>query len=180
MINYKLFTTEIPFFKDDINYDSFPKTFHGSVPESYLSNELLKIIQSTGLTIRLVETFFRNPNRNPRSPIHVDAGGRFTDIAKLNYIFRGNGSKMLWYQPLNDNKIISKTPINTSYISYELDQVKLIESVELHGPAIIQAGVPHSIINETEDRLCVSVVLFNSSRPATMNEVLTLFEPYLI
>jgi hypothetical protein len=166
---------DIPFFKEGVAFTSTDT--HYSVKNS-LSDELCNIIKSGGLTIHLVEAFYRTCGNF--SPIHTDSMGQ-PDIGKLNFVFDSANSKMVWYTPKNGMFPIAKiTKIGTKYNTYNTNQVDILESVHLTGPVIIQAGVPHNIVDVTGPRTAVSVILFKDGRIAKMGEIVEVFNKYVI
>jgi hypothetical protein len=97
----------------------------------------------------------------PWEQIHIDEYRG--DFAKLNWVFAGKGSKMCWYEELIPGQ--TKThynEMNAPYIGFRQYDVKLVESAELQGPCIIQAGAPHNIIMGNEHRHALSMVLVDS------------------
>jgi hypothetical protein len=90
---------------------------------------------------------------------------------------------MCWYESLDKKyKPINVTPTKTLSIHYTSDDVKEIERTKIQNPIIVQVGIPHNIIDVTEDRLCISLVPKHKSILArvTMAESLVIFKDYLI
>ena len=87
---------------------------------------------------------------------------------------------MMWYKP-KDNivKSTTKTAINTRYISYASYEVEMIDKQSVKFPSIIQAGIPHNIINYSEPRWCLSIMLVkNTGERLTMKESINIFNEY--
>lgn len=175
MSNYKNIKLDIPFFKEGVTFNT--KSSHYTLEKS-LSQELYNIIESGGLTIHLVEVFYRKPG-SP-SPIHTDGRGQ-TDIGKLNFVFDTSNSKMVWYAVKEGtNPKMKNTNIGTKYNSYDINDVDVIESIHLTGPVIIQAGIPHNIIDITTPRTCVSVVMMKNGQLATIEQITDVFSKYVV
>jgi hypothetical protein len=151
---------------------------HSFLQESYLNPNLVDIFESLNLIITQIETFYLPPFIE--SGIHVDdLGGDFT---KINWIFKGGGSKMNWYEPIAPDSGITKTmQMGTLYRYYEPDQVKKIYDHSIQGSAIIQAGIPHNITTGHEERFCVSVSYRTRKyHLMTMHETTEVFQNYLV
>ena len=141
-------------FKEDITVHSFPLTRRILIPNHYLNPDILKIINDAGLRIGQTELFYSYPNMV--SGIHRDVPGN--DISKINWIYYGNNSKMIWYDT-DDNKHIDG-PSNNKCKFYTLEESTLLLETNIHSPSLIQAAIAHNIKNFDEPRWVVSVMLF--------------------
>jgi len=164
--------------KEGIDIKSYNTANHIRFPLSNINNDLISLIDKLNLKILLTELFYTKPYVITK--IHIDVTGG--DYTKLNYIFGGKDSEMLWYKPKdNTTKSINKTPIDTSYISYALHEVEMIDKQFVKFPSIIQAGVPHNIINYSEPRWCLSIVLVKQNgERLTMKESKEIFNDYIV
>lgn len=103
---------------------------------------------------------------------HTDCQGG--DYVKLNYIYGGKDSKMIWYK--TKEHILDKENITGNaglYIPYRFDEVEKIYEQTLSEFNIVQVGIPHNILNLIEPRWCLTIVLkhcMNHSR-VTMQEI---------
>ena len=163
--------------KEGIDIKSYGINSHTRFPISDINPDLIELFESLDLKILLVEVFYTKPHRF--TSIHTDARGG--DYTKLNYIYGGNNSKMVWYKPKNDiEKSVSTTSIGTPYLEYKMSEVTKIEDKVVNFPSIIQAGIPHNIINQKEPRYCLSIVLIrNNDNRLTMKESIELFSNYI-
>ena len=111
--------------------------------------------------------------------IHIDNKGG--DYIKLNWIYQGSNSVVNWYEPI-DNIIKSANVINREYefIKYDESEVKLLHSQQINMSSIIQVGIPHNIINYSEPRECLSMVLCLNGKRITMSESIELFKNYIV
>lgn len=180
MKNFCFLNLNIPLFKDGKSIDDIPKNHIFTLNhEEFLSLELLSLFDSLNLKITFVETFFKSVGHHGQ--IHVDSLGG--DYIKLNWIYGSGDSKMCWYE-IHDkkNKSVNITSTKTKSIHYALNEVKEIERTKVHNPTIVQVGIPHNIIDVTEDRLCVSLVPKHKStfKRVTMAESLIIFKDYII
>jgi diaminopimelate epimerase len=90
---------------------------------------------------------------------------------------------MCWYEIIDKtDKSINITSTKTSSIQYTSNEVKEIERTKVYNPTIVQVGIPHNIIDVTEDRLCISLVPIHkfTSKRVTMTESIEIFKDYLI
>jgi hypothetical protein len=67
-------------------------------------------------------------------------------------------------------------------MAYDLHEVEIIGRQTVGFPSIVQAGIPHNIINYEEPRYCLSVVFVkNTGRELlTMTEAIDLFDKYSV
>jgi hypothetical protein len=156
MQNFFFLNLNISLFKVGISFkDLSKKSITILDQKQYINEEIFKFFDSLNLKLPLVETFFKKPGDTHN--IHIDAMGG--DYTKLNWVFGGGNSKMCWYEPFDKTfKPIFKTATGTSYVAYTRDQVKEIEKTVIRNPTLVQVGIPHHIIDVTEDRVCVSIV----------------------
>lgn len=161
------------------NKNVFIKKRHTRISVDDLNPMIIKFFEDFNLKIYLAEIFYSHPFYN--SPIHVDTiPGDFT---KLNWIFGGADSKMMWYrQTASTEKNILETSIGTHFISFSTKEVELVESNDIKFPSLVQAGVPHNIKNGPEDRWVLSIVFkkeIDGKRP-TMKESIDIFKNLII
>ena len=111
--------------------------------------------------------------------IHIDNEGG--DYIKLNWIFNGFGSTVNWYKPISDIKK-NKCIAGNEYvcIKYDSSEVELLYSHQVILPSLIQVGIPHNIINYSEPRECLSMVLCLNGKRITMSESIELFKNYIV
>jgi hypothetical protein len=163
--------------KEGIDVKSYGTEIHTRFSISDINPDLIILLERLDLKILLVELFYTKPHTF--TGIHIDVTGG--DYTKLNYIFGGKDSLMMWYK-VKDNvvKSTSKTSINTSYISYNPLEVSLIDKRSVRFPSIVQVGIPHNIINYSEPRYCLSIVLVrNTGERLTIKDSIELFSNYI-
>jgi hypothetical protein len=162
---------------------AFEYCLHSYVDPNFLNSDLVDLIQNLDLTILWSECFFTNPNQF--TVIHVDGGidGHMSendDIAKLNFIFDGKDSTMLWYAPKVVNHSITTNSINSKYIRYSPDQVDLVHEAVVGFPSLVQAGIPHNIKNGPEGRFCLSLSFCHDSNvPISMSRAREIFKDFI-
>lgn len=164
---------------DIFNTDSI----HKSIDLSLINPDIASLIDSKGLYVPWIELFYRKPGNV--SKIHTDNEGG--DYAKINWIYGGKDSSMLWYAPKDDNfmesKEIKKTVANTEYYEFCPTEVKFKYCVEnMSGPYLVQVGVPHQISNPLEERFCLCFVLSNKHDRSrtTLQQAQNLFSEFIV
>jgi hypothetical protein len=177
MFCHKLNLISSPFV-ETFNPLNLPKTRHVKINHERILSEYIKNLFSfLNLEIRLVEVFYSTPFLNSR--IHTDSLGG--DYTKINWIFGGENSVMHWYNPKIEKTSNGKTPINTDYISYEVNEVDHLYSERIVSPTLVQVGIPHNIENDYNHRWCVSLVYVDkhTNRRPTMEESIKIFKDHL-
>ncbi len=121
-----------------------------------------------------IESFHSHANKI--GVINTDCAGG--DYVKINWVFGGVGSEMLWYEPKKHfNKHMLGSTIETPFIPYKPFEVNVLHKETIHSPSVVQVGIPHSVINFLDPRLCVSVVIVDSNRNRiSMQQAQTIFK----
>lgn len=155
---------------------------HSRIDITWINQNFIDLLKSRGLKITLAEAFFRaaySPDQNqPYSQIHKDTLG-ISDSSKINWVYGGTNSKMNWYVPLNGiDPNISGSALGMKYEYYHLKDLKFLHSQEVGKPSLVQVGLPHSISNVIEDRLCLSVRFadLNTDEFITFNKAKDIFQ----
>ena len=153
---------------------------HTKIDDKFISPKFIEFLDKLNLAVGWAVLFYREPNS--RWPIHTDCSDN--DRAKINWVYNGEDSKMNWYTLTNSakNKPPGKTTIGTLYYHYIPDEVILAHSETITGTCLVQAGVPHDVITQTQPRHCVSISPCHkeSRKFLTMNEALVFFKDYLL
>ena len=164
----------------NVTIDHFSKDRIANVnwQESF-SQELLDFFEQHNLKIIHAESFF-NKAGTLKTTIHIDSDSG--DYTKINFIYGNGSSEMCWYR-IKEGVIVMPvlTAINTRAIQLTDRQVTLIESRSLTQPALVQVGIPHNIVNLSEDRLCLSIVFVDklTNRRPTIAESCKIFKSIL-
>jgi hypothetical protein len=91
--------------------------------------------------------------------IHCD-GHELDDKCKLNYIVNGEDSTVIWYEAIDENKIISAySKSNTRYLKLEKSNSREISRATLTNLNLVNVGNFHTVINGGNHRWCVSIVI---------------------
>jgi hypothetical protein len=127
-------------------------------PSRHLNPKVIEIINNVGLRIGQTELFYNPPEKI--TGIHRDTPG--LDISKINWVYQGSGSVMAWYDT-DPNKII-EGPLGNTYKAYTIEESTLLHTSEIHSPSLVQAAIAHNIINSSEPRWAVSLMLFYKNK----------------
>jgi hypothetical protein len=93
---------------------------------------------------------------------HTDCQGG--DYVKINYIYGGKDSKMIWYKTKDTTNTISNIRGKAGlFIPYHLNEVEKIYEQTLSEFNIVQVGIPHNILNMIEPRWCLTIVICHES-----------------
>lgn len=142
-------------FKENISVHSFPLTRRIVLtPQLHLNLDIIRIINNVGLRIGLSELFYSPPDMF--SDIHRDTPN--TDISKINWIYQGQHSVMAWYHTDPNKPAIGK--VGHTYKSYSKEESTLLHCSEITSPSLVQAAIAHNVINKSEPRWAVSLMLY--------------------
>lgn len=142
-------------FNDSTTVHSFALTRRTLlIPRLHLNPKVIEIVNEVGLRIGQSELFYSTPDMV--SLIHRDTPG--ADISKINWVYQGEQSVMAWYDT-DPNKIMTG-PTGNTYKSYTIEESTLLHTSEIHSPSLVQAAIAHNVINSSEPRWAVSLMLF--------------------
>jgi hypothetical protein len=142
-----------------------PITEYGTIPYQSIDSKdinlkLYDFFKQYNLVLSGFGLFYK-PAPNFTKP-HTDCEGG--DYVKINYIYGGKDSKMIWYKT-KDNIPIKES--NTGkpglYIPYNFNEVEKIYEQTLSEYNIVQVGIPHTILNMIETRWCLTIVISHQS-----------------
>ena len=165
---------------DGITIDDLPNNFWTMLSLDYLSYDLKKLFVNLNLSLKIAGLFVQKGY--VETTIHID-GPNISDVAKINWSFGNNVHSMNWYNikhgvagNISNRKSPDEKIKSREYVSISKDQVELIHSQAVGHPSIVQAGIPHNIINYSGNRKCLAIVLFdNNGIPLTMEQAVNLF-----
>lgn len=121
-------------------------------------SEVEKLLNRVGVKVRWVEAFYLGENMD--HTIHCD-GHELDTKAKLNLIFGGEDSEMVWYDCIDNSKIEKRTSnANTIYLGTDIDNVvEVHKTVSMNGFYLVNIGMFHNVWNKEHDRYCLSSCL---------------------
>jgi hypothetical protein len=131
------------------------------LPSHDLFNQTwLRYTADLGLDFGSAMLFYRGP--------HMSTKGAHIDIATveplriatygLNWIIRGGGGEMIWYDTPSENTKILYTLSNTAYTNWPIDELNEIDRCTIaKEPTLVKVSNPHSITMGPNERWCISV-----------------------
>lgn len=134
------------------------------IPNEDINPELVKLFKKLKLKLLLAEIFYSSPGF--QSLAHVDGSIEDTSSpwpsrCKINWVNIPT-TRTQWYEilPENRNKAAAlQTAIGTNFINYNSVPKTVIENAYLSGWHLFESGVPHKVINNSNDhRWCMSFV----------------------
>ena len=150
---------EVPF-SHLYNESDFPEYYHLTDP-SIMHDDIHQILAEFNLGIDKV-SIFRSYGHEVHG-IHTDSVEP-SDIAKIVWMF-GPKHTMYWYKVkpgalgevgLKVSK--SSSVIASHYSDYDVDDVELAHGYDIKGPVLLQAGVPHNVVNYEGERTSFTIV----------------------
>jgi hypothetical protein len=149
---------DTPLFVEGYQHPHYSERCHVDVDPAAINPYWYKLMEQHGLILRRVELFYGPPETPYTLGIHIDNGPG--DRSKINWVFGGEGCTMHWYRVVNaKEKEKLTTPVGSKYNVFDLDEVKLLHTNTIKNPSLIQAGVPHNIVNPGHERWCYSMVV---------------------
>ena len=145
---------------------------HVKLNLTQLNPEFIEYFKTLNIYISFVEVFYTKPNTT--TDIHIDASP--SDITKINYIYGGLDSQMIWYVP-NDETCGERklTCVNSNYVAFTKDEVTQVYADALTMPSIVQVGTPHNIINYSQARHCLSLIITENDSRISMARAIEIF-----
>lgn len=134
------------------------KLGHFSYDHKYFNTRVIEFLLARQIEISHFEVFYTPPHAT--LAIHAD-GSTLSNIVKINWVFGGKGSRMMWWKAKNDDAVkLLETNIGTSYLYADQKNCVMVESAVISVPTLVNVGQLHSIINTgSEQRWCLSAVL---------------------
>jgi hypothetical protein len=149
---------DTPLFVEGYQHPHYPERCHVNVDPAVISPYWYNLMERNNLILRRVELFYGPPDTPYTLGIHIDNG--YGDRSKINWVFGGEGCTMHWYKAIaHSQKEVGITPVHSQYTLYEPSEVKLIHTNTIKNPSLIQAGIPHNIVNPGHERWCYSMVI---------------------
>lgn len=155
------------------------------VPVKFLSVQVIDSLKSLNLYTNKFSVFHSEGYKE--HGIHRD-NSIYDDMAKLIWMW-GDDHEMLWYKTNDTAKAVpgSNTgpeSISSSYLAYAKEDVQIIHRQKINGPALVQVGPPHSVINYSGSRMSCTLVPCITKNgipntPLTFSEAVKLFSDFL-
>jgi hypothetical protein len=147
----------------------------------HINVELHKFFDSIGLRILEPRYFHSGPLHTYK--LHIDIPVIDNQVTRLNWIFDGKDSEMIWYGLKEGRKPqLVKNNRNEDILSVENDDCVEIGRDHLTGPNLVNVGIVHSLIGGTDRRHCYSFFLQdkNTHKRLEWDEALSRFGDYIV
>ena len=145
---------------------------HVKLNITQLNPKFIEYLKRLNVYVTFVEVFYTKPNSV--TDIHIDA--KPGDITKINYIYGGLDSQMIWYVPNDETSGEKKiTCVNSSYVAFTNNEVTQVYADALTKPSIVQVGAPHNVVNYNEARHCLSIVIIENHKRIAMDRAIEIF-----
>lgn len=130
--------------------------------DSIFSDQWLQYLKTLGLPLDRVMLFYRGAGFD-RKIAHIDVLPSTGETVKyiagaLNFVLKGNGSNMVWYDiPKVSTKIRFILP-NTPFLAWSVSELEEIDRVHIGEELmLVKTSAPHNIEMGNEPRWCISV-----------------------
>jgi hypothetical protein len=147
-----------------------------------LNPEFHAWLATMGIEAGFAEVFKRTPTdvQFPWS-CHLD-GTAFDDHVKINFVYGGGDSKMIWAKikpGFTHNKKL--TVVNTDYLWAPMEQCDIVAKDSLPRPSLVNAGQLHTVVDVTETRYAYSFMLryIDSKKRLLWDDAVLLLKDYI-
>jgi len=158
---------------------------HFRVPREFIDQNFIDFFKNRGIHLIGIEVFYTVPNGS--NIIHSDVT-TLADVAKINWVYGGEGSFMEWFS-VNDNfnkktdRANTITIANSPTLLFLKNEVDLAHTQSVVSPSIIQVGCPHNMKNYgPTERFCISTIFesIEFKRRLTVTEASEIFKEFLV
>jgi len=148
-------------------YAGKPYPVHTSVDKQLFDRKIFDWLRLENIEVSWCETHYKpalptSIKISKYGTIHAD-GGEIDNKTKINFVFGGNGSQMVWYKFKGDlNVQTHSTSLQTPYVRPQ--SITDIEEVYRCSfkTALCNVGQLHSVENPNEERACIQFILRDS------------------
>lgn len=130
-----------------------------------LNPVFVDIMNWGGMKVKHCEVFYRpGTGEEFDAFIHVDGHKVVDCVGKINWVLGAKGNVMHWFKPVVEIQSRHQLTTNagTKYLTFLPSDVEEIDSVDMHGLYVVNAGIPHSVDMKAgspdEPRICLSIV----------------------
>jgi hypothetical protein len=174
----------LPIYPLRVDIDTLPKVYWTALKISDVNSNLLSFFIKHGTLPTSIASFYSEGFIE--HPIHID-NTHESDMVKFIWTF-GENHLMNWFATKNnfiekkayagDGKLID----SRYHIPYLPHEVSLVHSQPVGFPSLIQAGIPHNVVNFSGERRCISIALVNikTREYITMAHAIKLFNDYIL
>ncbi len=147
-----------------------------------IDKNLNEFLNKLNLGIRHAEVF--HTPANGEIGIHSDTGSPDLAWTKINWVFGKPGHKTIWWEVKDRNKELKLQNLHNGpdYIPYEKEECFPIYEQEINSVCLINAGVPHSVSNPTDQsRWTLSYTIFDKKNNCILEykDALEIFKNFM-
>jgi hypothetical protein len=144
---------------------------------------IIKWLDQYGIFVAWIDAICMPPHST--IPIHIDGQRLNSSRCKLNWVYCQGETKTEWWtiNQLQDTSATSVLDNTANYLRFDPAECTQVWSAQLGQPSLIEAGLPHSVINSSEyPRWCLSNSLcWKSSRHnVRFQEAVEVFKDYIV
>lgn len=116
-------------------------------------------------------------------PWHVDQNPGH-NVCKINFVWGAEDHEIQWGEQIDNNNPLTSimTPMNTKYVSYSDEEIRIIETAKVRAdmPMLADVGQPHRVINYSDtSRWCFSVVIHKDKYRILLKDAINIFSEYV-
>lgn len=150
--------TLIPF-DYDIDIDDESLVFKEiKMSMNHINDEVHDFFSSLNLEIVTPRYFYSRPPHAYN--LHIDVPIQDNQIVRLNWIFGGSGSNMIWYDLKQGcSTSITRNSKNEKIVAVSAGDCIEVARANLTGPNLVNVGAIHNLVPGTESRHCYSFFL---------------------
>jgi hypothetical protein len=120
---------------------------------------LISWLDTLNIVVLQLEVFYLHPDKMSCHNPHTD-GQCFDNHTKINFVFTDCTTYMNWYEPTIDSALTLKSGSTNGVIRGNREELKLMYSVEMNKPSLVNVGVLHDVYPPvTSPRYCFCLVL---------------------
>jgi hypothetical protein len=170
---------DIPF-AQDLELPDFGGKEHVKYPMEKVK-QLADWLDGLGIKIGFSEVFKKYPGYEYPNALHLD-GYKFDNHVKINFIVNPGSSTMAWWRikPGKEYRNMT-TVVGTGYLWAPKEECDLVVEENLTKPALVNAGMLHSVEHIDTERLCFSFMLLdkNTGKKILWDDAMEIFKGYL-
>ena len=147
------------------------------MPSDYLSDQFFNLVHDLNLYPIQTGCLLFRYSTGYFCPIHIDDTISTCNYS-INFTLEETDSKMEWFKPKEGIlPVTGMTAEHTSYRQYDVNDLILIDSKNIHKTTLVRVDIPHRGINfDKKDRWCFSIRFIPKY---TFEEAEEIFKKYL-
>jgi hypothetical protein len=185
---YRYLNIENTFFDEEVLMRKYVLPDLNKNKQWRIEGDDLSIINDTwfkqnGCTIQVAELFYTAPHSKIKWHIDISGYSPLFDYVKINIVWGTDDSHYMQWGKVIDENIVSEIGYNTAgspHMIFEPSQIELHESITINRPTLVNVGVPHRAVNESNlGRWCISLIPKKNNQRIAWNQAIEIFHEYL-